>query len=83
MGTYRDYHKYNIFFICTPMNLVYFFLKIGVAKWSHVQQFYEIDNNNTNFVFAPALSEQHLNPNSKQKMRVAAGILSKIGNSKY
>lgn len=76
------------------MNLVFFFLKIGVAKWSHVQQFYEIDNNNPNFVFAPALSEQHLNPNSKQKMRVylavqvfshsvAAGILSKIGNSKY
>ncbi|XP_063896832.1 uncharacterized protein LOC126056415 [Helicoverpa armigera] len=51
---------------------------IGVAKWSHIKQFYELDNNNPNFVFAPCLSKQHLEPNSKQKMRVklAAQVLS-------
>ncbi|KAF9413695.1 hypothetical protein HW555_008141 [Spodoptera exigua] len=51
---------------------------IGIAKWSHIRQFYELDNNNPNFVFAPALSNEHLDPNSKQKMRVklAAQVLS-------
>ena len=65
----------------------------GVAKWSHIKQFYELDNNNPNFVFAPCLSKQHLEPNSKQKMRVklaaqvlshsvAAGLYTKIAGGK-
>ncbi|CAF4883247.1 unnamed protein product [Pieris macdunnoughi] len=50
----------------------------GVAKWSHIKDFFEIDNKNPNFVFAPALTKDHLNPNAKQKMRVklAAQVLS-------
>ncbi|KAH9640879.1 hypothetical protein HF086_015218 [Spodoptera exigua] len=66
---------------------------IGIAKWSHIRQFYELDNNNPNFVFAPALSNEHLDPNSKQKMRVklaaqvlshsvAAGIYTKVAGGK-
>ncbi|CAB3221839.1 unnamed protein product [Arctia plantaginis] len=62
---------------------------IGIAKWSHIRQFYELDNNNPNFVYAPHLTKEHLDPNTKQKMRVklaaqvlshsvAAGIFSKI-----
>ncbi|CAG4978655.1 unnamed protein product [Parnassius apollo] len=62
---------------------------IGIAKWSHIRQFYELDNNNPNFVYAPCLTKEHLDPNTKQKMRVklaaqvlshsvAAGIYSKI-----
>ncbi|KAJ2948553.1 hypothetical protein O0L34_g7808 [Tuta absoluta] len=49
----------------------------GVAKWSHIQQFFELDKN-PNFVFAPALTSEHLAPNAKQKMRVklAAQVLS-------
>ncbi|CAB3248506.1 unnamed protein product [Arctia plantaginis] len=62
---------------------------IGIAKWSHIRQFYELDNNNPNFVYAPLLTKEHVDPNTKQKMRVklaaqvlshsvAAGIFSKI-----
>ncbi|KAJ2946544.1 hypothetical protein O0L34_g12599 [Tuta absoluta] len=61
----------------------------GIAKWSHIRDFYELDKNNPNFVYAPALTEKHLNPNAKQKMRVklaaqvfshsvTAGILAKV-----
>ncbi|CAH2109175.1 unnamed protein product [Euphydryas editha] len=63
----------------------------GIAKWSHIKLFYELDNSNPHFVYAPCLREEHLNPNSKQKMKVklaaqilshsvAAGIYSKIAN---
>lgn len=40
--------------------------------------FFELDKNNPNFVFAPALTESHLNPNLHQQMRVklAAQIFS-------
>ncbi|CAG4934587.1 unnamed protein product [Colias eurytheme] len=66
---------------------------IGIAKWSHIKLFYELDNSNPNFVFAPSLREEHLNSNSKQKMKVklaaqvlshsvAAGIYSKIATGK-
>ncbi|XP_022834724.1 uncharacterized protein LOC111362301 isoform X2 [Spodoptera litura] len=66
---------------------------IGIAKWSHIRQFYELDCNNPNFVFAPCLTKEHLDPNTKQKMRVklaaqvlshsvAAGIYSKIAQGK-
>ncbi|CAG4996929.1 unnamed protein product [Parnassius apollo] len=50
----------------------------GVAKWSHIKEFYETDNTNPNFVFAPFLKLEHLNPNTKQKMKVklAAQVLS-------
>ncbi|CAK1591825.1 unnamed protein product [Parnassius mnemosyne] len=50
----------------------------GVAKWSHIKEFYETDNTNPNFVFAPCLKQEHLNPNTKQKMKVklAAQVLS-------
>ncbi|CAK1597698.1 unnamed protein product [Parnassius mnemosyne] len=62
----------------------------GVAKWSHIKEFFDVDKN-PNFVFAPALTKEHLNPNPKQKMRVklaaqvlshtvAAGIYVKIAN---
>ncbi|XP_047036130.1 uncharacterized protein LOC124641914 [Helicoverpa zea] len=62
---------------------------IGVAKWSHIKTFYDLDNQNPNFVFAPGLKLEHLNPNSKQKMKVklaaqtlshtvAAGMMAKI-----
>ncbi|CAK1597856.1 unnamed protein product [Parnassius mnemosyne] len=62
---------------------------IGITKWSHIRQFYELDNNNPSFVYAPCLTKEHLDPNTKQKMRVklaaqvlshsvAAGIYSKI-----
>lgn len=65
----------------------------GIAKWSHIREFYELDNSNPNFVFAPCLTREHLDPNSKQKMRVklaaqvlshsvAAGIYSKIAKGK-
>ncbi|XP_048484363.1 uncharacterized protein LOC119691684 [Plutella xylostella] len=52
----------------------------GVAKWSHIKQYYEVDNYNPNFVFAPSLTKDHLNPNCKQKMRVklAAQVLINI-----
>ncbi|CAH2104627.1 unnamed protein product [Euphydryas editha] len=63
----------------------------GVAKWEHIIQFYEIDNKNPNFVFAPCLRKDHLDPNNKQKMKVnlaaqvlshsvAAGMFSKISD---
>lgn len=54
------------------------FFILGVAKWSHIKTFYELDNQNPNFVFAPALKLEHLNPNSRQKMKVklAAQTLS-------
>lgn len=56
-----------------------------------MRAFYELDKNNPNFVYAPALTDNHLNPNNKQKMRVklaaqvfshsvTAGILSKIAS---
>lgn len=65
-----------------------------MEKWSHVQKFYDLDKNNPNFVFAPALTEHHLKPNTKQKMKVklaaevfshsvSVGILAKIGNSMF
>lgn len=65
----------------------------GIVKWSYIETFYNIDKNNLNFVFAPALTEQHLKPNIKEKMRVklaaqvlshsvTAGILAKIASSK-
>lgn len=65
------------------------FFILGVAKWSHIKTFYELDNQNPNFVFAPALKLEHLNPNSRQKMKVklaaqtlshtvAAGMMAKI-----
>lgn len=64
-----------------------------MAKWSHIQTFYEGDKQNPHFVFAPALTKHHLQPNGKQKMRVklaaqvfshsvAAGIFAKIASSK-
>ncbi|CAG4973376.1 unnamed protein product [Parnassius apollo] len=66
----------------------------GDAKWSHIKEFYETDNTSPNFVFAPCLKQEHLNPNTKQKMKVkldaqvlshsvAAGMYAKIsqGNS--
>lgn len=63
----------------------------GVAKWSHIKNFFELDKQNNNFVFAPALTKDHLNPNAKQKMRVklaaqvlshtvAAGIYAKVSD---
>lgn len=65
------------------------FFILGVAKWSHIKTFYELDNQNPNFVFASALKLEHLNPNSRQKMKVklaaqtlshtvAAGMMAKI-----
>lgn len=53
-------------------------LLTGVAKWSHLKDFFDIDNCNPVFVFAPALSKEHLEPNAKQKMRVrlAAQVFS-------
>ncbi|KOB73758.1 Uncharacterized protein OBRU01_10974, partial [Operophtera brumata] len=64
----------------------------GVAKWSHVQQFHDMDKTNPNHVFAPKLTKQHLNPNSRQKNRVklatqvfshtvTSGILAKIATN--
>lgn len=52
-----------------------------------------MDNKNPNFVFAPALTEQHINPNGKQKMKVklaaqvlshsvAAALFAKVSSSK-
>lgn len=49
---------------------------------------------NPNFVFAPLLRNEHLNPNTKQKMKVnlaaqvlshsvAAGMLAKIAQGMY
>lgn len=69
------------------------FIITGIAKWSHIKEFFEIDNRNPNFVFAPGLTKQHIEPNFKQKMKVslacqvfshsvAAGILAKVANSK-
>lgn len=65
---------------------------LGTAKWSDIEAFHKLDKNNANFVFAPALTESHLNPNVKQQMRVklaaqifshsvTAGILAKIASS--
>lgn len=50
----------------------------GLAKWSHIKQFYELDSKNMNFVFAPVLRKQHLNPNTKEKMgvKLAAQVFS-------
>lgn len=50
----------------------------GIAKWSHIKKFYELDNSNPNFVFAPSLKQEHNKPNTKQKMKVklAAQVLS-------
>ncbi|CAH2088902.1 unnamed protein product [Euphydryas editha] len=64
----------------------------GIAKWHHIEDFYKIDQLNPNFVFAPALTQQHLQPNGKQKMKVrlaaqvlshsvAAGIFAKVGQN--
>ncbi|CAH2086714.1 unnamed protein product [Euphydryas editha] len=62
---------------------------IGDAKWCHIKTFYELDNQNSNFVFTPGLKVEHLNPNSKQEMKlklvaqtlnhtVATGMMAKI-----
>ncbi|CAH0718938.1 unnamed protein product, partial [Brenthis ino] len=50
----------------------------GIAKWSHVKKFYEADNTNPNFVYAPVLKKEHLNSNTRQKMKVklATQVLS-------
>ncbi|KAL3613000.1 Protein kinase C, brain isozyme [Castilleja foliolosa] len=50
----------------------------GIAKWSHIEEFYRLDSTNPNFVFAPSLRQEHLTPNNKQKMKVklAAQVLS-------
>ncbi|CAH2085875.1 unnamed protein product [Euphydryas editha] len=64
----------------------------GIVKWSHIKKFYNLDKNNPNFVYAPALTDQHINPNVKQQMRVklaaqvfshsiAAGLLVKIAKN--
>ncbi|XP_052746941.1 uncharacterized protein LOC128199842 isoform X2 [Bicyclus anynana] len=64
----------------------------GIAKWEHVKEFFKNDNNNPNFVFAPALTDQHIHPNGKQKMKVklaaqvlshsvAAGIFAKVARN--
>lgn len=61
----------------------------GVAKWSHIKAFYDLDKNNEKFVFAPALSDAHMNPNSTPKIdltlaaqvfshKVTVGLLAKI-----
>lgn len=65
---------------------------LGIVKWSHIEKFYDLDKNNPNFVYAPALTDQHIHPNVKQQMRVklaaqvfshsvAAGLLAKIAKS--
>lgn len=64
------------------------------AKWSHIEQFYNLDKNNPNFVYAPVLTDSHLHPNVKQQMRVylaaqvlshsvAAGLFSKVASSEW
>ncbi|XP_059046613.1 uncharacterized protein LOC131842112 [Achroia grisella] len=64
----------------------------GIVKWSHIEQFYNQDKNNANFVYAPVLTDHHIHPNMKQQMRVklaaqvfshsvAAGILAKIASN--
>ncbi|XP_052747040.1 uncharacterized protein LOC112046793 [Bicyclus anynana] len=64
----------------------------GIAKWEHIKEFFKNDNNNPNFVFAPALTDQHIHPNGKQKMKVklaaqvlshsvAAGIFAKVARN--
>ncbi|XP_045492431.1 uncharacterized protein LOC123691889 [Colias croceus] len=64
----------------------------GIVKWSHIESFYDLDKNNLNFVFAPALTDRHLKPNVKEQMRVklaaqifshsvTAGILAKIATN--
>lgn len=66
----------------------------AVAKWKHIEEFFMKDKENPNFVFAPALTPQHLQPNGKQKMKVrlaaqvlshsvAAGIFAKVAQSKF
>ncbi|CAG4986368.1 unnamed protein product [Colias eurytheme] len=42
----------------------------GIASWKHIKQFFELDNCNPHFVFAPKLSHHHIQPNGKEKMRV-------------
>lgn len=57
-------------------------------------KFYELDNNNPNFVFALTLKQEHLNPNTKQKLKVklaaqvlshtvAAGMYAKISQGNF
>ncbi|KAJ2949380.1 hypothetical protein O0L34_g15292 [Tuta absoluta] len=66
----------------------------GVAKWSHISDFHQADSMSPNFVFAPCLKKEHLNPNTKQKMKVnlaaqvlshsvAAGMFAKISDGKH
>lgn len=66
----------------------------GVAKWTHIESFFNMEKANPNFVFAPALTQQHLQPNGKQKMKVrlaaqvlshsvAAGLYAKVAQSKF
>lgn len=46
----------------------------GIAKWSLIQHFYELDCMNSNFVYAPALRQDHLTTNTKQKMTVKLAV---------
>lgn len=74
------------------MIVIYIFFS-GIAKWSDISEFYKLDNN-ANFVFAPALTDRHINPNLREQMRVklaaqilshsvTAGILTYVAQSKY
>lgn len=67
------------------------YIFIGIAKWSHIEAFYELDKNNPIHVYATKLTEKHLKPNLKQKMKVSlaaqifsntvsGGILAKISS---
>ncbi|KAL0832003.1 hypothetical protein ABMA28_001502 [Loxostege sticticalis] len=45
-------------------------LRSTVSSWKHIEQFFELDNCNPHFVFAPTLSQHHIQPNGKEKRRV-------------
>lgn len=74
--------------------LIKIILISGIAKWKHIEELYNIQKNTMNFVYAPALTESHLNPNVKQQMRVhlaaqvlshsvAAGLFAKVTSSEW
>ncbi|CAF4918528.1 unnamed protein product [Pieris macdunnoughi] len=54
--------------IVTLSALLTFHLKTrkGVAKWSHIKDFFEIDNKTPNFVFAPAFTKKCKTKNVRQ-----------------
>lgn len=74
--------------------LLYFaIIFLGIAKWSHIENFYNADKNNPIHVYATKLTDSHLKPNIKQQMRVnlaaqifsnsvSGGILAKISSGK-